>query len=582
MLIFRLFSVITLVLLSGCADSPAKPSESEGTVAPVKLVEPKEKAPQKEEKTAIDPDVLFMLLTAELAGQRGQYDVAMEGYTEAAKRTHDPKLAERAAIIAMYIKDGNKTNEAVGLWLQLDSKNQTARKIAALSALRAGDNRAAAEHLGVLLAVDPEGFENAVLELAGVLQKDGKLTAVGEVLNMMAAQYPGRAEIYFIQSLLAMQKKDKSLAEAKIQQALKVRPDWDKALIFQAQIAAFSGDLNKAKALLKEASAKYPGNNKINKMYAQVLIKAEDYDAAIEVYQGLITADPDDMESRFAQGLVYLQLDKDEQAEDIFTALLERPEWKYQASFYLAKIEEKRGHTQQALVWFDKVTDGPLVFDASVSAVSLLAKDKQFSAAGSRVSLLQAKFPKQKLRLLLVQAELYSQQKQYESAFKLLTEGLVEFPDQKELLYTRALVAERVGKLDVVEADLRKILAMEPDNVEALNALGYTLLNRPGRYADAEKYLQQALKLEPDAAVIIDSYGWLQFKLGHNEKALEYLQKAYDKQKENEIAAHLAEVLWALGRKDEANEVFNKAVKDAPDDEYLLDFKRRILDGAHE
>ena len=182
----------------------------------------------------------------------------------------------------------------------------------------------------------------------------------------------------------------------------------------------------------------------------------------------------------------------------------------------------------------------------------------------------------------MVQAELYSQQKQYERAFKLLTDALVDFPDQKELLYTRALVAERVGKLDVVEADLRKILAMEPNNVEALNALGYTLLNKPDRYADSEKYLQKALKLEPDAAVIIDSYGWLQFKLGHNEKALEYLQRAYDKQKENEIAAHLARVLWALGRKDEAKEVFDKAIKDAPDDEYLLDFKRQVLDGAHE
>jgi tetratricopeptide (TPR) repeat protein len=278
---------------------------------------------------------------------------------------------------------------------------------------------------------------------------------------------------------------------------------------------------------------------------------------------------------------VYLQLDQDEKAEDIFNKLLEQPEWKYQASFYLGKIEEKQDHTKKALVWFDKVTDGPFVFDASISAISLLAKDKQFDEAGSRLNLLQAKFPKQKLRLQLVQSELYSQQKQYEKAFDLLTEALVEFPDQKELLYTRALTAERVGKPDIVEADLKKILAMDPDNVEALNALGYTLLNKPERYADAEKYLQQALRLQPDEAVIIDSYGWLQFKLGNTEKALDYLQQAYEKQQENEIAAHLAEVLWALGRKDEAKKLFNKAIKAAPDDEYLIDFKRRILNGAH-
>ena len=413
-----------------------------------------------------------------------------------------------------------------------------------------------------------------------MLQKDSKTTAVYDVLDTLSLQTSNQFIISYIQSLLALQKKDKNLAEIKIQQALKLQPDWDKALIFQAQIAIFSGDLNKAKTLLKEASLKYPDNNKINKLYAQVLIKAEDYEEAGEVYQSMISADPKDIESQFALGLVYLQLDRDEQAEDIFKKLLEQPEWKYQASFYLGKIEEKRDHTKKALAWFDKVTDGPFVFEASISAISLLAKDKQFDEANSRLNLLQTKFPQQKLRILLVQAELYSQQKQYEKAFNLLTEALVDSPDQKELLYTRALIAERINKPDIVEADLKKILAMDPDNVEALNALGYTLLNKPDRYAEAEKYLQQALRLEPDEAVIIDSYGWLQFKLGNTEKALDYLQQAYEKQQENEIAAHLAEVLWALGRKDEAKKIFNKAIKDAPDDEYLLDFQRRILNGA--
>ena len=580
MLIFRLFSVITLVLLNSCADSPAKPGQPEGAVVPVKVAEPKEKSKAKEDKTSIDPDVLFMLLTAELAGQRGQYDIALEGYMEAAKRVHDPRFAERAAMIAMYMKDSNKTNEAVALWVRQDPKNQAARKIAALSALRAGNKKAATEHLNMLLNIDPAGFENAVLELAGVLQKDGKINTLYDALDTLSVQHPDQAVIFYMQSLLAMQKKEIYLAESKIQQALKVRPGWDKALMFQAQIAVFSGDLNKAKTLLKEASLKYPDNNKISKILAQVLIKAEDYDAAAEVYQDIISADPKDIESQFALGLVYLQVDKDEQAEDVFKKLLEQPEWKYQASFYLGKIEEKHDHSKKALVWFDKVTDGPFVFDASISAISLLAKDKQFDEANSRLSLLQSKFPKQKLRLLLVQAELYSQQKQYEKAFNLLTEALVDFPDQKELLYTRALMAERVNKPDIAEADLKKILAMDPDNVEALNALGYTLLNKPDRYVDAEKYLQHALSLEPDAAVIIDSYGWLQFKLGNNEKALDYLQQAYEKQPENEIAAHLAEVLWVLGRKDEARKLFNKAIKDAPDDEYLMDFQRRILKGA--
>ena len=123
-------------------------------------------------------------------------------------------------------------------------------------------------------------------------------------------------------------------------------------------------------------------------------------------------------------------------------------------------------------------------------------------------------------------------------------------------------------------------MAKEPDNVEALNALGYSLLNDPKRYAEAETYLQQAIKLRPDEAVIMDSYGWLQFKMGRTQIALDYLQRAYTKQQENEIAAHIAEVLWTLGRKDEAKKLFNKVIKDSPEDEYLLDFQQRILNKA--
>jgi len=524
--------------------------------------------------------VLYMLLAAELAGQRGQYGIALEGYMEVAKRVSDPRFAERAAKIAMYMKDDKKTDEAVSLWLIQDPENLTARKIAALSALRSGNKQAAVDHLNVLLKADPAGFEKSVLELANILQKDGKADFIYEVLDAVSLENPDQAAVYFVQSLLAMQMKDSALAEKKVQQALNIQPDWDDALIFQAQIAVFSGDFNKAKTLLRNTSAKYPDDNKIKKLLAQVLIKTAEYEAAGEVYKGIVSANPKDIESQIALALVYLQLGKDGKAEDIFKALLEQPEWQSQASFYLGKIEEKREHTKKALVWFDKVTDEPFVFESAISAVSLLIKDKEFDEAGLRLNLMQDRFPKQKLRIILMQAGLFSQREQYEKAFNLLTDALAEYPDQKDLLYTRALMAERINKLDVLEADLKKILVKYPDDAEALNALGYTLLEHADRYAEAEKYLQHALKLQPNEAVIMDSFGWLQFKLGKLGQALDYLERAYAKQQEAEIAAHLSEVLWALGRKEEARKLFSKAIKNAPDDEYLLDFQQRILNSA--
>ncbi|MDO9105040.1 MAG: tetratricopeptide repeat protein [Methylovulum sp.] len=580
MLIFRLLSVITLVLLNGCAGAPEKslPTKSEKPVTHARIVEPKAKVLKEEIKTSIDPDVLFMLLTAELAGQRGQYEIALEGYLEAAKRVKDPRFAERAAMIAMYVKDSNRMNEAVTLWLRQDPGNQTARKLAALSALRAGDKKAAIAHVEALLKVDPAGFEKALLELSGVLQKEDKPDLVYQVLDAVSLNHPDNAMVYFVGSVLAMQMNQKEWAEKKIQQALLIQPGWDKALMFQAQIAAFTGDFGKAKSVLRSASLKFPNDVKLKKLLAQVLIKAKDYNEAAQVYQGIVEAHPKDKESQFALALVDLQLDKEERARVIFEDLLDDPEWRPQAGFYLGKIEEKHGDREKALARYDQISDGPFAFDASVSAISLLVKDKQFAEAESRLRLLPTKFPKQKLRILLLQSELYSQQKQYQKAFDLLTAALLELPDDKDLLYTRALMAERIGKVDILEADLKKILAKNPDNAEALNALGYTLVDKVGRYAEAERYLTHALELVPNEAVVMDSYGWLQFKLGNLPKALDYLQRAYAKQHENEIAAHLAEVLWMMGRKDEAKKLFKDALKDAPDDEFLLDFKQRILD----
>ena len=579
MLIFKLILLVTFVFLNGCASWPGPSSAQEEVIAPVKIAKSKEETKHSDVKATIDPNVMYMLMAAELAGQRGQYDVALEGYMEVAKRINDPQFAEKAAKIAMYIKDANKIDEAVSLWLRQDPGNPTASKIAALAALRSGNKYAAVDHLNTMLRVDPAGFEKTALELANVLQANGKSDFAYEVLDALAVKNPDKAVIYFVQSLLAMEMKNNLLAEKKVQQALNIQSDWDKALLFQAQLAMLSNDLNKAKTLLRNASTKYPENDKFKKLLAQVLIKAEEYQAAGEIYQEIILASPSDAESQISLGLVYLQLNRDEKAEDIFKQLLEKTEWQNQACFYLGKIEEKREHIQKALAWFDKVAEGPFAFDSALSAVSLLIKEKKFDRADERLDGLAVRFPKQKQRIILMRAGLYSQNEQYDKSFKLLTDALIAQPDQRDLLYARALLAERLNKQGVMEADLKKILAKYPDDAEALNAFGYSLLDDADRYTEAEKFLQQALKLKPDEAVIMDSFGWLRYKQGKLETALSYLERAYAKQQESEIAAHLSEVLWALGRKDEAKKIFSEAIKKMPEDEYLLDFKKRILSG---
>ena len=585
MLLLRLLSLIMFVSCSGCASAPEKaatdkPLSGQGASANAELLETVKKA-LPEPKTAINPDVLFMLLTAELAGQRGQYGIALEGYLEAAKRAKDVRLSERAAVIAWYVKDYKKMDEAVTLWLSADPNNSSARKLAALSALRAGDKKRAVTQVDAMWRLDPGGFEKSIVEVMEFMQKDAKGDLVYAVVDAVATSHPGKAMLNLVQSILAMQINKKDLAEAKILEALRLQPNWDKALVFQAQMAAFSGDSDKAKAILKNAIAKYPADIKLKQMLAQMLLKSKDYEGASQAYEELVQANPKDNDSQFALALIHLQSGREQQAEGILGTLSGVPEWRSKTSIYLAKLAEKRGDVEKALVWYNAVTDEGLVFDASVAAIALLAKDKQFAEAESRLKILQSKYPNQKTRVLLLQSELYSQQKQFPKAFGILSEALKGSPDDKDILYTHALMAERVGKLDVLEANLRKILQHNPNSVEALNALGYTLVDKTTRYEEAERYLKRALELAPNEAVILDSYGWLQYKRGKLPEALDYLRRAYDKQREAEIAAHLAEVLWLSGKQDEAKAVFKEAFEKTPDDDYLLDFKKRLLDKAN-
>ena len=587
-------SVISIILLGSCAVETEKPSPAE-VVAPQKVSFVEEKVsfveastevkleksglPPLEAKTAIDPDVMYLMLAAELAMQRQQFGLAYEAYMELAKRVKDQRFAEQAAKMALQIKDSRKTTDAISAWMNQEPKNVTAKKVAALNALRGNDKKIAAKELNALLTTEPDNFENALLELSNILQKEGKEKFVYDTLEVLATKTTSsKPIIYFVQSLLSIQMKNNVQAEKKIEQTLILKPDWEHPLLIQAQLALMANNFLGAKTLLNTAILKHPNNPAFKKLLAQMLIKTTEYEAAAELYQTLITQTPSDGENYIALALINLQLNRDTNAETILKTLAEKAEWASQANFYLGKIEEKRNNTEAAVVMFDKVKDGGFELDAGVSIINLLAKDRKYADIDLRLDVLVKKFPAQKLRFVLMQASLYNQQNQAEKAFSLLSETLLQMPDEKDLLYTRALVAEHLGKLDLLESDLKRILTKDANNSEALNALGYTLLSDKKRIAEAEKYLQRAIKLQPNEPVIMDSFGWLQFKLGNYLQAVKYLQLAYEKQNSGEIAAHLCEVLWMMNKKEDAQKLLDEALKASPDDTDLLDFKKRFLE----
>lgn len=567
-------NIAILLSLAGCAATPEKPSEAENELAQHEVL-----ADGESRNTVIDEEVLYLLMAAELAGQRNQYDLALDAYLQAAKRVNDPRIAERAVKIGLFLKDERRTQEALSVWLSKDGKNLGARKFAVLLAIKNSDQKAAVDNLNAMLADDPAGFEAGLLEMTKLFEKEGRTQFTYDALEELAKQHPSQPGVLFVQAVLASMLPNNVLAQEKIGQVLELQPDWNKAIIFQAQLAGRSGDLVKAREYLEKAVKQAPEDALLRKMLLEVLISTGAYEDAVRLCQSVLDEKPDDAETLFSMALIYSQQNHFEKAENYLEKLLANPDWEGQAGFYLGKIALAQRHPDKALAWFDKVVDGNYAFDADMAAVSLLMNQKRVDDAEQRIRRMEGKYPEQQLRILMVKAELYNQMGKYQEAFDALTSALKDVPDNRDVLYARALVAERLDKLDVLEADLQKILQKKPDDVGALNALGYTLTDRTQRYDEAEKYLEQALKLQPDEAVIIDSYGWLQFKRGRPEQALSYLRKAYEKQPENEIAAHIAEVLWSLGSKKEAKELFDSAYKKSPDDEYLLEFKRRFLSG---
>ncbi len=574
MLELRKFVVISALFLGGCAGTFQGSDEEQ--VQEVSVDKVVRKQPEVDMETAIDPDVLYYLMTAEVAGQRGQYDVALEGYMRAAREVDDPRIAERAAKIALYLKDSEKTEEAVELWLDQDSDSLVARKIAVMSAIQNEDKVTAVEHLSFLLKADTAGFEKTLLELVKVAEADGKGAFVVTVLDEMVVRHPQQAELYFVQGVLAAQLQDKDLALEKVQQALNLQPGWTKALIFQAQLAAQSGDLQQAEEILRKVVKEEPDNTQIKKLLAQILIKNKKYQAAADVYQEILDQQPDDAESKYALALVYLQVKQNDKAKKLLEQLLDVPGWQDQASLYIGRIEAGDKNVDAALVWFDRVKTGPLAFEAAVNAVAALITAKQFTHADRRLTDLKGDFPEKQLRLDLLQAELYSSQNEYQKAFDVLTLALQKKPEQRDLLYTRAMVAEKLDKFEVLESDLQLLIQQNPKDTNALNALGYILADRTDRYEEAEGYLNKAIKLEPDETVIIDSYGWLLFKQGEIQQALEYLQRAYAQEQEGEIAAHLIEVLWVSGQKGDARNLMKEALTTVEDKEPLYKLSERI------
>lgn len=524
-------------------------------------------------KQPLTPDILFRFLVAEVAGQRGALGVARSTYLDLARQTRDPRVARRAAEVAAFSRDAAGTLEATRLWAETEKDSVPAQQTLAALLLSEGRFDEAEPHLRVLLRDKPgQGF----LHISALSGRTRDPVAMLGLVERLAADYPMVPEARFAvaQSALAAGKTETSLRV--LEETNRTWPGWEPAALLRAQILA-KASIPDAVAFLRTFLAAHPGAKDARLAYARALVSSNQFNEARTEFTRLTTDFPQSAEVSFAAGLLSLQMGDVAAARDFLTRTLDyHPRDVDAVHYYLGQTAEHAKAPEVAAGHYAEVKAGAYLVPARVRQASLLARAGRGSEAQALLAATQGENDAQKVRLIQARAELLRETKDHAAIFEMLSEGLKRYPDAPDLLYDRAMAAEKLNQLDVLETDLRRVIALRPNDAQAYNALGYTLADRTDRLAEAIMLLEKALSLAPEDPFILDSVGWAQFRSGNLARAQEFLERAYNARPDPEIAAHLGEVLWARGERDAAGKLWQTSLQTHPQNEVLLETLRRL------
>lgn len=534
---------------------------------------PAERTPAEDKYSA---DLLYEVLVGEMAGQRGRLDMAVSSYLDAARTSKDPKVAERATRVAMYARDEKAALTAAQRWIELDPNNLAAHQALATLYLHKGDLDRALQQLEQALALTGGETDQGFALVVNWLSHEPNQAAALELMGRLADRHANSAGALFAYAQLAARANQPDLALQKVENALRLRPDWVDAHILRAQIRFRQGDLERALKEMGEAVSAQPKDLKLGLTYARMLVEAKRFDAARSQFEVLAEQSPDNPDVLYALGLLALDAKNMDDAQRYLSRLAQLGQRVDEAHYYLGRIAETQDKPAEARQWYAKVARGEYYLEAQIRIASLLAKEGNLRGARDHLQGLRMQDPDSAVRLYLAEGEILGETEKHQEAMALYNEAILLLPDSNELLYARALLAEKLDKLDLAEQDLHKIIERDPDNAQALNALGYTLADRTDRYAEALKYVQRAMELLPDDAAVIDSMGWVQYRLGNREEAIKYLRRAFELNADAEIAAHLGEVLWVSGKQAEAQEIWAQGLKDDPKNKVLVEVMKRF------
>jgi tetratricopeptide (TPR) repeat protein len=460
-------------------------------------------------------------------------------------------------------------------WAMLDPESLDAHELAAGSRLREGDYAGAEFQLARILELtreDPEQGWGIVISLLAPVDDQAR---ANRILDRLLADSGSGADAgaLFARSRLAANFGDLEQAFELSDQAIKLAPGRADLLAWSGRLAVSLGNQTLALSRYQQAWKTDPTDEQIAMTYAELLKRNDQLKAAQEVLAQL----PDTPDMRFARIVFALDAGDRDSAESLYAGFRDAAyEDKSEAAFQAAQSAELLGEKSEAIEWYKKVTGGKSV-RAIMRRAFLLADLGDLEAARHLLAQLRvrADIPV-KSQSYQVEAQILQEAGDKQQALDLLNDALGSMPEDISLRYMRALAEVEQGQLELAEKDLRLIISEEPDNAAAINALGYTLADLTDRYAEAEELINQAYALQPDDASITDSMGWIAYRLGHLSEAESYMRQAWDMMRNAEIAAHLGEVLWARGQKDQARSIWQQGLEIESDNETLLETMRRF------
>lgn len=566
--------------LAGCAGMaprvPAPPAPAATQPAARDAAQAEPPAPRRPAPPAqpLTQQLLYETLLAEIALQRGDTALATQAYLDLLARTQDYRVAERATQVALQSRLIDQALAAAQRWLELEPESVTARQTVAALLVTRGRIEEARPHLERLLAAEGANLGHGFMHLNNLLARHPDKDAVLALVQTLAQPYPQVPEAHFAVARAAWNAGRGEIALNAIREALRLRPDWEGAALFQAQILQARAP-EEASAWYTDYLARNPRAREMRLAYARFLVQQKQYPAARVEFQKLVQDFPDNPEVPLAVGLISLQMGElDVARQYLEQALQAGVRDRDTVYFYLGQIAEEQKRYEEARRWYVQV-GGEQAFTARLRHALTLAREGRLEEARAQLGRIQPANNQQRVQLWQAEAQMLRDAKRDREAFDLLSRALEKLPNHPDLLYDQAMAAERINRLDVLEASLRKLIQLKPDHAHAYNALGYTLADRGIRLEEARQLLETALRLAPDDPFILDSVGWLHYRLRDYPRALEYLRRAAALRPDPEIAAHLGEVLWMSGARSDAQKVWDDALKAHPAHEAVVEAMRR-------